>query len=70
MESQDIDIALDTMKGNDFCKLLQESYSKHSKKVSGIGVIKANSEKSKHLETAVIHIEKYTEVTSAGGWIS
>ena len=70
--SVDIDIALDDMFGEDFAKILNEKmYPDGSKK--GYGVIKSNSEKSKHLETATIRVhgrfidlvnlrsEKYTD---------
>ena len=70
-ESNDIDIALDDLYGEQFAKLLNDQlYPQGSKK---FGVIKSNSEKSKHLETAAIRVhgtfidlvnlrsEKYTE---------
>jgi tRNA nucleotidyltransferase (CCA-adding enzyme) len=50
-ESNDIDIALDDMYGEEFAELIR---LKEGGK--GYGVIKSNSEKSKHLETAVIKI--------------
>ena len=54
-ESSDIDIALDDMFGEDFAKLINTKlYSAEAK--NKFGVIKANCEKSKHLETAVIRI--------------
>jgi len=68
-ESNDIDIALDNMHGEEFAKLIKETIPG----CKGFGVIKKNSEKSKHLETATIQIhgqwidlvnlrsEKYTE---------
>jgi tRNA nucleotidyltransferase (CCA-adding enzyme) len=53
-ESHDIDIALDDMYGEEFAKLLNEKlYPLGAKK---FGVIKSNSEKSKHLETAAIKV--------------
>ena len=46
----DIDIALDTMMGADFAKVVQEVYTTKFEGVSkGFGVIKANPDKSKHL---------------------
>lgn len=54
----DIDIALDTMMGADFAKVVQEVYTTKFEGVSkGFGVIKANPDKSKHLETATINLE-------------
>lgn len=70
-ESQDIDIALDDMYGEEFAKLINEKL--HPGGQQKYGVIKSNSEKSKHLETATLKIhgmmidlvnlrsEKYTE---------
>lgn len=70
-ESQDIDIALDDMYGEEFAKLLNEKL--HPDGSKKFGVIKSNSEKSKHLETATLRVhglmidlvnlrcEKYTE---------
>ena len=70
-ESHDIDIALDDMFGEEFAKLLNDKLYPDGKKK--FGVIKSNSEKSKHLETATIKVhevfidlvnlrsEKYTE---------
>lgn len=70
-ESCDIDIALDDMHGEEFAKMISEKlYPEGNKKY---GVIKSNSEKSKHLETATLRIygmaidlvnlrsEKYTD---------
>ena len=70
--SVDIDIALDDMYGEEFAKLLNDKLHPDGVK-KGYGVIKSNSEKSKHLETATIRVhgmfvdlvnlrsEKYTE---------
>jgi tRNA nucleotidyltransferase (CCA-adding enzyme) len=65
-ESDDIDIALDDMHGEEFAQLLREKLIKieieagrlkaEDAKKQGYGVIKSNNEKSKHLETAVIKI--------------
>lgn len=57
LSSDDIDIALDDMFGEDFAKLIKEHSSTSEVQSSGFGVIKANSEKSKHLETATIRVE-------------
>ena len=56
-ESDDIDIALDDMFGEEFAEMIrvkQEASLPEGKK--GYGVIKSNNEKSKHLETAVIRV--------------
>ena len=54
-ESVDIDIALDDMFGGEFAELLNTKlYSDADKKK--FGIIKANNEKSKHLETATIRV--------------
>ena len=55
-ESDDIDIALDDMYGEQFAKLIDQKMNKGEQK-NKFGVIKANSEKSKHLETATIRVE-------------
>jgi tRNA nucleotidyltransferase (CCA-adding enzyme) len=73
-ESQDIDIALDDMFGAEFAQLISNKlYPGATKKM--FGVIKANNEKSKHLETATIKVhgmdidlvnlrsEKYTDAS-------
>ena len=53
-DSKDIDFALDDIYGADFAEML----SKHLYPNEGhkFGVIKANSEKSKHLETATLKV--------------
>jgi len=63
-DSDDIDIALDDMYGEEFAKLIDEklnadmtSNSSNHQNKQHFGVIKANSEKSKHLETATIKVE-------------
>jgi len=55
--SDDIDIALDDMYGEDFAKLIKQHSSTSELQSSNIGVIKCNNEKSKHLETATIRVE-------------
>ena len=56
-ESDDIDIALDNIHGEDFAKYIREYINKDDcNKIVQFGVIKANAEKSKHLETAAIKI--------------
>ena len=57
IESDDIDIALDDMYGQDFAKLINDSLNKeNNEEKTRFGVIKANSDKSKHLETATIRV--------------
>ena len=61
-DSHDIDIAQDTMMGEAFAKVVSD-YIKEKGLATGkgFGVIKANPDKSKHLETATINID--------GDWI-
>ncbi len=54
-ESSDIDVALDDMFGEEFAQMLCDKLYQGSDKKK-FGVIKANSEKSKHLETATIRV--------------
>ena len=54
-ESVDIDIALDNMFGEQFALLLNEKLYPDANKKK-FGLIKANCEKSKHLETATIRV--------------
>jgi tRNA nucleotidyltransferase (CCA-adding enzyme) len=67
-ESDDIDIALDDMFGEEFAEMIRQKIYQDdvaagkidpSKQKEGknYGVIKANSDKSKHLETAVIKVQ-------------
>lgn len=59
LESDDIDIALDDMFGEEFAKLISVQINKDKSETGKhvhYGVIKANSEKSKHLETATIKV--------------
>ena len=58
LPSDDIDIALDDMMGEEFAHKVKELLDSKQMECSDIGVIKANPEKSKHLETATIHILK------------
>jgi len=66
-ESDDIDIALDDMFGEDFAAMIRaklfemdvaagKADPNDKEKGKKYGVIKSNSEKSKHLETAVIRV--------------
>lgn len=54
-ESADIDIALDDMFGEQFAEMLNEKLY-HDPAKKKFGLIKANNEKSKHLETATIRV--------------
>jgi tRNA nucleotidyltransferase (CCA-adding enzyme) len=57
-ESDDIDICMDDMYGEDFAKMINDQLNKEGNTdKKRFGVIKANSEKSKHLETATIRVE-------------
>ena len=57
-ESDDIDIALDDMFGEEFAGMIRTKQLKENPdEKAGFGVIKCNSDKSKHLETAVINVK-------------
>ena len=56
-ESDDIDIAVSDMTGQGFAMLLHEYLVSVGIETSNIGVIQANPDQSKHLETATIRIE-------------
>lgn len=55
-ESHDIDLVVDNMMGYDFALLVNEYLQSHGLPVRRIGLIRLNSEKSKHLETATCFI--------------
>jgi hypothetical protein len=59
-ESQDVDIALDSMSGLQFAYIVQQYILHHNHinkdKLPGIGVIAANPDQSKHLETATMKV--------------
>jgi tRNA nucleotidyltransferase (CCA-adding enzyme) len=59
-ESQDVDIALDSMSGLQFAYIVQQyilhQNNTHGEKLPGIGVIAANPDQSKHLETATMKV--------------
>ena len=73
VQSSDVDIAIDKMTGHQFALLLQKWMSQHESEALKIATIKANPEKSKHLETATLKLfgieidfvnlrtEKYTQ---------
>lgn len=54
--SMDIDIAINNMSGAAFASLVREYMLENNIDVDDIGVIKANPDQSKHLETAVLKI--------------
>jgi len=56
-EDMDIDIALDDMMGQDFAQYVSQYYEEHGEEKKKFGVIKANPDQSKHLETATINIK-------------
>ena len=63
--SDDIDIVLDNLTGRDFATLLNKHEKKHGHDVHKVGIIKANPEKSKHLETATVQIgQKWIDVVN------
>ncbi|XP_027149107.1 putative CCA tRNA nucleotidyltransferase 2 [Coffea eugenioides] len=51
-DSDDIDVAIDTMSGREFCEKINEYLSYTGEETPGIGVIQCNPDQSKHLETA------------------
>lgn len=52
----DIDVALDTMFGNDFAELIRDYLVAHNMEIGSIGVIQKNPDQSKHLETATMRV--------------
>lgn len=54
--SDDIDIVLDNMTGSQFAELINQYETQHGHKKHPVGIIKANPEQSKHLETATIQL--------------
>ena len=57
-DSIDIDIALDDLLGTEFAKHLNTYLELQGKSAGRIAIVPANSEKSKHLETAKIRINE------------
>ena len=55
-ESDDIDVALDTMLGKEFAEKVNEYLESQGVETKGIGVIQSNPEQSKHLETATMRV--------------
>ncbi|KRX04267.1 hypothetical protein PPERSA_11391 [Pseudocohnilembus persalinus] len=56
LESEDIDIALDKMTGEQFVLMLKQNFEEKGEHLHNIHIIKSNPEKSKHLETATCNI--------------
>lgn len=52
----DIDIALDSMLGNEFAEMIQTYLTDHGMEKGSIGLIQRNPDQSKHLETATMRI--------------
>lgn len=73
--SSDIDIALDTMMGEEFAGKVNEYLKEKGEETHGVGVIQSNPDQSKHLETATMRVhgtwldlvnlrsEEYTEAS-------
>ncbi|ETV76592.1 hypothetical protein, variant 3 [Aphanomyces astaci] len=59
--SDDIDIVLDNMTGVAFAELVNAYETQHGHKTHAVGVIKANPDQSKHLETATMQL--------GSGWV-
>ncbi|POM61426.1 TRNA nucleotidyltransferase, partial [Phytophthora palmivora] len=59
-ESEDIDIALDDLKGTKFARFITKFQRDRKLPTSSVGIVKANSDKSKHLEVATVTIEGST----------
>ncbi|KAF1318162.1 putative Trna nucleotidyltransferase, partial [Globisporangium splendens] len=55
-DSDDVDIVIDTMKGKEFADLINTYERDHGHKQHPVGVIKANPDQSKHLETATMQL--------------
>ena len=56
LSSDDIDVALDDCNGVDFAKWINDYMSKTGYETHTIGIIQANPDQSKHLETANVRI--------------
>ena len=55
----DIDIAIDDMLGREFADHLNEWLTQHGRETYSVGVVLANPEKSKHLETATMKVGNF-----------
>ena len=71
-DNDDIDICLDTCSGQEFTTELKAWFDSQdqSSLCSSVGIIKASSEKSKHLETAVVRITVTGEDVPEGTVVS
>ncbi|GLD97773.1 hypothetical protein PINS_up006470 [Pythium insidiosum] len=56
-ESEDIDIVLDNLYGRQFAQLITRFQRERRLPLSSVGVVKANADKSKHLEVAQVRVE-------------
>ena len=55
-ESNDIDIAIDNMTGEEFANLVVQYTREHGMKGGTVAVVEANPEQSKHLATAMVRV--------------
>lgn len=55
-DSNDIDIAVDNMTGEQFANLVTQYMSEHGLKAGNVSVVEANPDQSKHLATAMVKI--------------
>ncbi|SBS91037.1 tRNA nucleotidyltransferase, putative [Plasmodium ovale curtisi] len=56
LSNDDIDITVDNMKGADFCNYIREYIKEKENKNFNFGIIKINSDQSKHLETSSFNL--------------
>ncbi|CAD2091541.1 tRNA nucleotidyltransferase, putative [Plasmodium vinckei brucechwatti] len=56
ISNDDIDITVDNMKGSDFCNYIKEYIKDKENKNFNFGIIKINSDQSKHLETSSFNL--------------
>ncbi|CRG96253.1 tRNA nucleotidyltransferase, putative [Plasmodium gallinaceum] len=56
ISNDDIDITVDNMKGADFCNYIKEYIKEKENKNFNFGIIKINSDQSKHLETSSFNL--------------
>ncbi|KJP87646.1 hypothetical protein AK88_02674 [Plasmodium fragile] len=59
ISNDDIDITVDNMKGSEFCNYIKQYIQEKEKKNFNFGIIKINSDQSKHLETSSFHLFKF-----------
>jgi len=57
--SNDVDVTLDSIPGKDFAFMVNEYLQGQGDKLHKIGIIQANPEQSKHLETASMHLHGF-----------